>query len=126
LEEAIVSDMTHVGDLMVRTPVVAYGWQHVADVRKAMLGNSFSAVPFRIEKSDNSEWQLLTDAGIVRMLNSASTTAERNRLLAMTIDSALEQERIEPQRAICCSPTDLIRAVVPQLNQLPILVIETE
>src|SRR5438093_1505879 len=46
LEEAIVSDMTHVEDLMVRTPVVAYGWQRVADVRKAMLGNSFSAVTF--------------------------------------------------------------------------------
>ena len=60
------------------------------------------------------------------MLNSATTTAERNRLLAMTIDSALEQERIEPERAICCSPTDLIREVVPQLNHLPILVIEAE
>ncbi len=60
------------------------------------------------------------------MLSSASTTPERNRLLAMTIDSAIEQNRIEPERAICCSPTDLIRAVVPQLNQLPILVIERE
>jgi CBS domain-containing protein len=123
LEEAIVSAMTHVEDLMVRTPVAAYGWQRVADVRKAMLANSFSAIPLQ---SKTGEWRLLSDTAVVRMLNGAHSTAERNRLLAMRIDSAIEQGLIHPDLPTCCRPTTLISEVVPKMNNLPILVVEGE
>ena len=126
LEEAIVSRMTHVEDLMVRGPLVAYGWQRIADVRKAMLANSFSTIPFLVEKQDRTEWRLLTDTGVVGMLNSVRTKAERNRLLAMSIDSAIDQAKIKPERPIFCNRTDLISKVVPKMNHLPVLVLEGE
>ena len=111
---------------MVRGPLVAYGWQRIADVRKAMLANSFSTIPFLVEKHDLNEWQLLTDTGVVGMLNSVRTKAERNRLLAMTIDSAIDQAKIKPERPTFCSRTDLISKVVPKMNHLPVLVLEGE
>lgn len=73
-----------VGDLMVRSPVIAQPWQPVSFVRQAMLTNSFSYVPVFI----GEEWKLISDHAVAQFLGGAGTAGERRVRMAMSISKA--------------------------------------
>jgi CBS domain-containing protein len=114
LEEAIMSGMREVQDLMVRNPVVAEAWQLVAHVRNTMLANSFSTLPIRA----NGGWMIVTDTAVMRLIQ----LADRDVKLGMTVLQAVDGGMVKLAPAICVRPNSPISEVVGKMNHLPILV----
>jgi hypothetical protein len=124
LEEAIMSNMQFVEDLMVRTPVIAEPWHLVSHVRRTMLANSFSNIPVCVESQGARRWKILTDTAIMQWIRAATSKSDKMRRLSLPIGEALAQGAIATEDAAHCKPGDLIAKVVPQMNHLPTLVIE--
>jgi len=122
LEEAIMSKMQRVEDLMVRTPVAAEPWHLLGHVRKLMLANSFSNIPVHVESSGTREWRILTDTTIMRWLRGATSKTEETRRLSTPVSDALEKHLIVAEKADCCRSDALVSELLPRMNHLPILV----
>lgn len=118
LEEALMAKLTRVEDIMVRTPLVAELWHMIAQVRKAMLANSFSYLPVCL----NGEWMIVSDSSIMRLLRSATSETQKRSLLAMQVGKAIESSSIEVKRAICCRPHETVDQLLTVLQDQPVLV----
>ena len=95
LEDALMVDLDQVKHAMVRSPVCAEAWMHLADIRQTMLENGFSALPYlSLEPPDAPRWRLVTDVALACFLPRHGTE-RRNRFrltLKEAIDSGLELE----------------------------------
>jgi hypothetical protein len=80
-------ELATVGDLMVRSVVVAETWQPISFVRQAMLTNSFSYLPLFI----GEQWKLFSDNFVARYLQKAASKAERRAFTAKCIAKAVEE-----------------------------------
>lgn len=120
LERAILTKMKNVEDLMVRSPQIAEDWQPVATARRAMLGNSFSALPILWQ----GQWSLITDYSIMRSLQAKDSLAEQNRILTMRIDDALKQKVLGLTAAVTCKPSAPIAEAVKHMTEHPTLVVD--
>jgi predicted transcriptional regulator len=123
LEAAILSQMETVGDIMVRTPVIAEPWHRVGHARKAMLSQSFSALPILSGAERQKEWKLLTDEAIVAITRSEGDGVRKKRL-SLTISEAVEQADLQLQTASICSPEESVSNLLRNNPTWPVLVIE--
>jgi CBS domain-containing protein len=122
LEEAIMTNMNRVEDLMVRTPVSAEPWHLVSHVRKLMLTNSFSWIPVFQDKP--SRWMLLRDAALMKWIRSEPNKKKQGERLAMPVSDAISQHKLDVKGAICCSRDVLISVILAQMDERPMLVTE--
>jgi CBS domain-containing protein len=123
LEAAILSQMQTVGDIMVRTPVIAEPWHRVGHARKAMLSHSFSALPILFEAQERKEWKLLTDEAIVAITRSEGDAVRKKRL-SLTISEAVEQADLRLQTATICTPEESVSSLLKNTLSWPVLVVE--
>ena len=119
------ADTDKVKDYMVASPVVAQMWQPLRIIRKEMLTNSFTHIPYL---DDKGEWFVVSDANIARYIR-CSGEYEKKRL-------SHKLECLAKEKGICASkpqvvcPDDLVSKVVcpdksgnkAPISELPILV----
>jgi predicted transcriptional regulator len=124
LEDATMSTMTLVEDIMVRTPFVAEPWYLIGHIRKMMLSNSFSTIPLLEQDAGEKRWSFLTDRNISHMLRSAPEQKETR--LGMRVDTAIKKGLIKTEEAVRCRPEDKISTIIATMNNLPLLVIDPD
>lgn len=95
LQEGLMGNLKDVRaeDVMVTGVVGGEPWYLLRDVRTAMLANSFSRIPVRL----NSRWWLLQDLAIARLLLPVAA-ADRRAALARRFEAARGQLR--PARTV--------------------------
>lgn len=119
LEDALMSKAKKASDFMVRDPVCAELWHPLSAIRRTMLLNSFSFLPYQ---TADEKWRIVSDRSLVRFLRDVPTASERNRRLLMSLEEAQTKglESLEPQR---CKPDDPIGSVASALDDVPCLVL---
>lgn len=120
LEDALVANMTSVGDFMVRSPVVAAPWHPLSFVRQAMLTGSFSFLPVSIPEVDAGAWRLVSDVVLARALRPLAT---RNDRLAMPLREAVLHGIVGLDTPKLASADDKVEAVAADLTYVPVLVV---
>ena len=78
-EAAKENDVRTMKDVMVSNPTCAHGWQTLADLRRTMLVNDYSALPLSESQDDKKTWEC------VRAEELAHLTQERGAL-GQTLD----------------------------------------
>ena len=87
LELAKENEMTTMKDVMVSNPMCAHDWQTLADLRRTMLVNDYSALPLRDGGTDEEKW------GCVRAEELAAfLTRENGPARGCTLADALSGE----------------------------------
>ena len=117
LEEAIMTKLQRVVDIMVRNPVVAETWQMVANARRDLLANSFSFLPIL----HNGKWQLIADSEVMRFLRNPSDLSKNDRL-SMSLDVTIKEESIRLISAKTCAPSDTIVYLTEIIESFPVLI----
>lgn len=120
LEDALVHDLTTVGDYMVPNPVCAAGWQPVGFIRQAMLANSFSYLPVRIESSQQVAWHLISDYAVAQYLQNGNRDDRKKRLATLLRDAL--GAGIEPVLAPMCTADTPIADALTKSKGGPVLV----
>lgn len=85
MEDALMSTATTAKDFMVRDPICAELWQPLSAIRRTMLVNAFSFLPF--EK--NKEWRFISDGNLVTFVRSPN--ANRRKRMLLTLEEALAE-----------------------------------
>lgn len=124
LEEAIMTNMDRVEDLMVRNPVSAEPWHLVSHVRKMMLTNSFSCIPILKAKTGKDRWMLLRDAALMQWIRSEPNKKKQRERLAMPVGEAITNHELAVKGAICCGGEISIADLLTRMNDDPTLVTE--
>jgi len=124
LEEAIMTNMDRVEDLMVRNPVSAEPWHLVSHVRKMMLTNSFSCIPIFKSKTGKDRWMLLQDAKLMHWIRSEPNKKKQKERLAMPVSVAITDHSLAVKGAICCGREISIGDLLTRMNEDPTLVTE--
>ena len=109
-------------DYMVMSPVIAYTWEPLSIIRKAMLSNSFTHIPYR----RGGKWFVVSDSAIARYLRTGDkySVAKLNTTLGKALDDGMKS----PKCPIVASPNTKVYDVLRQVptgdssNDLPILV----
>lgn len=112
LEDALMEGENLVRDFMVREVVCAVPWQPISAARQLMLANSFSFLPIRAVWESPARWLLISDYAIARFLRGSSSTGERNRRLATSVQEAIESKQLEVNEAETCTPEDTLAEVL--------------
>jgi CBS domain-containing protein len=117
LQEGLMANLKEVRaeDLMVTGVVVAEPWYLLRDVRTAMLANSFSWIPVRLD----GVWWLIQDLAIASLLINVSA-ADRRAALDRRVEDA--RQRLRKARTIL---PDVRRSELPLADD-PLLVVDTE
>jgi len=123
LEAAIVSRMERIGDVMVRSPVVAEPWHRLAHARRAMLSNSFSALPICLDRGELKEWKILTDEAIVQVTRGLPET-QRNSRLSLTIETAVADADLILKNASTDREEEKIDKLLSNPIEWPLLVLD--
>ena len=130
MEDALMraADTDKAKDYMAASPVVAQLWQPLSIIRKEMLTNSFTHIPY-FDK-DKGEWFVVSDAVIARYLRPRPYCTYKKSRLNHTLEKALSKgmRRSKPLVVVC--PDDLVSNVVcpdetedkTPISGLPILV----
>ncbi len=109
-------------DFMVSSPVVAYTWEPISIIRKAMLSNSFTHIPYYSAE----KWSVVSDSDIAHFLRRDGGYKSSN--LNCTLKEALENGMSQSEQPIVASPNCLVADVLKQmgkptsLQSLPILI----
>ena len=119
LENAIISQMRTLSDIMVRSPVVAEPWHLVAHARKLMLSNAFSTLPILID----GEWHLLTDEAIAQG-TCGKEKETRTKLLSTRIEEAVAQRWLVLIKAEKRKPTHAVFELFRDRVNWPLLIVD--
>ena len=127
MEDALMraADTDKVKDYMAASPVVAELWQPLSIIRKEMLANSFTHIPYF---DADAEWFVVSDADIARYLRPCGIYIKD--MLNHTLKYALKEKGICASKPQVVCPDDLVRKVVcpdksgdkAPISHLPILV----
>jgi hypothetical protein len=120
LEQAITSKMKQAQDIMVRDPITAEPWQLIAHVRQAMLANSFSTLPVKLDQG----WHIITDVMIMHYLRAAPDRMTHRNRLSTQLQDAIDNQEISPEKAICIPPSEKINDLFSTMKTSPKLVTE--
>ena len=74
-ELAKENDMTTMKDVMVSNPMCAHNWQTLADLRRTMLVNDYSALPLRDGGTDEEKWDCVRAEELAAFLRRESRRA---------------------------------------------------
>src|SRR5438874_2586128 len=121
LEEAIMTNMNRVEDLMVRNPVSAEPWHLVSHVRKMMLTNSFSCIPIFKSKTGKDRWMLLRDVPLMQWIRNEPNKKKQRERLAMPVGEAIMNHELAVKGAICCLGGMSISDLLKRMNDDPTL-----
>lgn len=126
MEDALMraADTDKVKDYMAASPVVAELWQPLSIIRKEMLTNSFTHIPY----FNNGEWFVVSDADIARYLRPSGIY--KRDMLSHELKNALKEKGICASKPQVVCPDDLVSKVVcpdesddkARISGLPILV----
>ena len=126
MEDALMraADTDKVKDYMAASPVVAQLWQPLSIIRKEMLTNSFTHIPY----FDKGEWFVVSDADIARYLRPSGIY--KRDMLSHTLNNALKEKGICASKPQVVCPDDSVNKVVcpdesddkARISGLPILV----
>ncbi len=123
-EDALMKEETLVRDFMVRGAVCAVPWQPISSVRQLMLTNSFSFLPIWATWQSPARWLVLSDYDLAKFLRGSASNAERNKRLVTTVRSAVQNDQLDVQDPVFCSPLDPISAVFEAKERRIVLVLE--
>lgn len=118
MEDALMSSASKAREFMVRSPVCAELWEPLSAIRRTMLLNAYSFLPFR---SKNGEWKLLSDAHLVAFTRGVAT--DRKRRLLLSLEGALD-EHLEVTDAPICGMEESIDRVSTSMGNVPWLVVD--
>ena len=118
MEDASTSAGSKAREFMVRNPTCAELWEPLSAIRRTMLLNAYSFLPFRL---GNGEWKLLSDADVVAFTRGVA--ADRKRRLLLSLDEALG-EHLKVTDAPICRMEDPIDRVSKSMGNVPWLVID--
>lgn len=118
MEDALMRGASKAREFMVRNPICAELWEPLSAIRRTMLLNAYSFLPFR---SKNGEWKLLSDADVVAF--TRGTAADRKRRLLLRLDEALD-EHLKVTEAPTCDMEEPIDRVSKSMGNVPWLVID--
>jgi hypothetical protein len=88
MEDALMSEARTVKDFMVRAPLCAALWQPLGTIRRSMLMNAFSFLPFECNSANT--WRFISDHSLARYLRVSHKQRERRMLL--TLEEALKSD----------------------------------
>lgn len=117
LEDAMMQNLSIVGDYMVPNPVCAALWQPVGFIRQAMLANAFSYMPVLTVCNDEPEWHIISDYAVACYLRSG----KRDQRLATPLEKAL-REGMDPAPARLCTADFPITEALSLAKDGPVLV----
>lgn len=120
MEEALMAGAKTAGEIMVPKPMCAELWHPLTDVRRAMLLNSFSFLPYRLA---SGEWRLVSDCRMVQFLRFQD--GERNDRLLMTLEKAIERG-LEQTVPFQCKLDDPIVDIAARISEEPCLVMSDD
>lgn len=118
MEDALMSGASKAREFMIRNPICAELWEPLSAIRRTMLLNAYSFLPFR---SKNGEWKLLSDADVVAFTRGAAV--DRKRRLLLRLDEAFD-EHLKITDAPTCDTEDPIDRVSKSMGNVPWLVID--
>ena len=124
LEEAIMTNMECVEDLMVRNPVSVELWQPVSEVRRMMLANSFTCIPVYQVTEGKGRWMLIRDSALMHWVRAEPSKKKQKERLAMSVGKAITLHGLSVKGAICCKPDTKLDEILPRMNDQPTLVIQ--
>ena len=104
--------------LMVTNPVCAHGWQTLADVRRTMLLNDYSALPLRWKSGGSKTWRVVTAERLGRYLLKGLNSLGQNPRLGETV----ENTRCVTQRVKTVRPS----APIVEAKCFPVLVVDED
>ena len=128
IEDALMSvaQTNQLKDYMVTNPVVAYTWEPLIIIRKAMLSNSFTHIPYR----SGDEWFVVSDSAIARYLRLGGGYDENK--LYDTLARALANGMPSSEAPIVACPNTNVDTILQKaqardsINSLPILVVHPQ
>lgn len=115
MEDALMSTAKTAKDFMVRDPVCAELWQPLSAIRRTMLLNAFSFLPFRF----GNEWRFVSDCGLVNFLRCG----DRKKRMLMTLNDALDQ-KLPSSKADHCGINESIERLGKAMQNQPCLVFD--
>jgi CBS domain-containing protein len=117
IEDALMSAAKTAKEFMVREPVCAELWQPISAIRRTMLLNAFTYLPY--EKSRGA-WRLIADRNLVEFLRESER--DRKDRLLMTLGEALDKG-LEDTPPCFCEFGDPVSMFASKMNGVPCLVL---
>lgn len=119
VEDGLMAYAQTVGDVMVREPAIAEGWQPVAVARQRMLAESYSSLPILW----NRQWHLLTDHAV-----AAYMSGQRDRAAALRrrIEDVLKEGSLKVLPATVMKPSDTLAEAVARCQGSPVVVVDKQ
>lgn len=122
MEDALMNEARLVQDFMIREPMCAELWQPLGTIRRCMLMNAFSYLPFKA--ASGRSWKFLSDHTLARFLRVERK--ERARRLLLSLDDALKEDA--DFRKACKTAKSVkvdfpLSRVVPLINATPCVVL---
>jgi CBS domain-containing protein len=110
-----------ISDYMVKSPVVAEGWQPISLIRHRMLADSFSFLPVLFD----GEWKVVADYKLAKWLRTAPNDGERKVRLITKLDVARKMglELVDP---VIAGNEDVVSKVLANSDGRPILVVDKD
>lgn len=119
MEDALMAPAKMAKDFMVRSPVCAELWHPLSAVRRTMLLNAFSFLPF--EK--DGKWKFVSDVAVVAYLRSPS--ANRRKRLLESLGDALANS-LAATDAVTCGVNEPIEKLAKSMRNAPCLVLSNK
>lgn len=120
MEDALMSGAKTVREFMIRDPICAELWHPLSAIRRTMLLNAFSFLPYQTQ---TGTWQLLSDSSLVRFMR-ASSTNRRKRML-MSLQDALN-EGLQPTKPVVSQLNEPIERLAAAMRNIPSLVFDKQ
>ena len=115
MEDALMNTATTAKDFMIRDPTCAELWEPLSAIRRVMLLNAFSYLPFQC----GNEWRFLSDTGLVSFLRSGG---DRKKKMLMTLEDALA-DKLPWTKARLCGIDESIEKLAKTMRTEPCLVV---
>jgi len=120
LEDAIMSKLTKVEEVMVPSPVSADSWQPVSHVRMTMLRESFSYLPILW----NNKWHCVSDCHVARYLRQGALNMSREQRLCNPVADAVRANHLVLTEPLIVRPGQRLDTLVEALESAPALVVQ--
>jgi CBS domain-containing protein len=130
LEDALVTKLDPiVENFMVRVPVCARLWEPISSIRRSMLVNAFSYLPFSNSNEQGPGWCLVADFGAASFLRGADGNSQRKGRLTTSLEDAIKADKSLQLSAETCIDQDRIDDVLAKFSQCngrPVLVVRPD
>jgi len=124
MEDALMDGATKVREFMVRNPACTELWHPLSSIRRTMLLNAFSFLPFEKARGD---WHFVSDLDLAAFLQCGKK-GERTTRMLLTLGEALEgkPERLSAQKAAVCHMETSVQELARSTRAVPHLVLDDQ